>query len=202
MRRFLFVMVVVAALLCAVSGSAQTPCTPVKIQTGTVMSSVGPIATGFDKWGYNYQAHMFNGLSSNYSRPEVPDTDGTEQLVMKWSDDWLANVACEQDSARKLARGYDPKTGMAAGVSKGWVTNHYEGDYLGDDNEYHHYTYFVKIVWVGAAPTDGTTDPWAGKRVWGSYAIIEEVNNDPYNGFHGVSRDSLVNPAGLGFWTK
>ena len=31
---------------------------------------------------------------------------------------------------------------------------------------------------------------------------IEEVFNDPFGEEHGVNRDSLVNPAGLGFYTN
>lgn len=48
---------------------------------------------------------MFNGLASNYSRPAVPKTEDTENLVMTWSDDWLANVDCNGDG--KLDRGLD-----------------------------------------------------------------------------------------------
>ncbi len=170
------------------------------IQSGQITDSYGnPLATGYDKWGYNYQAHIFNGLYQNYVRPMPPVTEGTENLVMKWSDEWLANKDCDGDG--KLDRGLDAKTGISDGISKGWCTNHFEGDYLGADGEYHHYTYSVKIVWVGPAPVVGA-DPWADKRIWGQYAVIEEVNNDPYAGFHGVTRDSLVNPAGLGYWTK
>ena len=49
-----------------------------------------PVTVGYDKYGYNYQAHIFNGLYENFSRPDVV-TEGTEKLVMKWSDDWLSN---------------------------------------------------------------------------------------------------------------
>ena len=115
---------------------------------------------------------------------------------MKWSDDWLANVDCNND--RLLDRGLDPKTGIVGGISKGWCTNHYEGDYE-DGGEFYHYTYFVKLVWVGPALVP---DPWASTRIWGQYAIIEEVYNDPHGGFHGVSKETLANPAGLGFYTN
>jgi len=191
-------LAIVLAVLLAVASVAQAQtCTPVKIQSGTLVAADGvPLRTGYDQWGYNYQAHIFNGLYENFSRPTTPVTEGAENLVMKWSDDWLANIGCAEDGTRKLARGYDAKTGTATGISRGWCTNHFEGDYEAD-GEMHHYTYFVKMVWVGPPPTEGT-DPWAGKRIWGVYAIIEEVNNDPYGGFHGVTKDALVNPAGLG----
>lgn len=168
------------------------------IQSGEILAANGdPVQTGYDKYGYNYQAHIFNGFADNYSRPTTPVTEGLENLVMKWSDEWLSNLDCNNDG--KLDRGLDRKTGVSDNISKGWCTNHYEGDYLGADGEYHHYTYFVKIVWVGPA---SSPDPWDGKRIWGQYAIIEEVYNDPDGGYHGVDRSRLVNPAGLGFWTN
>ncbi len=183
----------------AQKASAQTQGSCAKIQGGTITGANSvAISTGYDQWGYNYQARMFNGLYDNFSRPVTPATSGDVNLQMKWSDDWLSNLDCNGDG--KLDRGLDAKTGASTGVSKGWLTNHEEGDYLGGDGEMHHYTYFVKIVWVGPAPAG--TDPWADKRIWGEYAIIEEVFNDPYGGSHGVDRSRLVNPAGLGFWTK
>ena len=124
------------------------------------------ITPGYDNYGYNYQAKMFNGLYENFSRPSNPFTEGTENLIMKWSDEWLATVDCNNDG--KLDCGLNPKTGKSDGFSKGWVTNHFEGDYIGGDGESHHYTYFVKIAYVGPAqrvwirlhsPASGVSSP-------------------------------------------
>lgn len=168
-----------------------------KIKDGTITDSVGnQLSMGYDKYGYNYQAHMFNGLYDNFSRPATPVTEGAVSLIMKWSNDWLSNLDCNGDG--KLDRG--GAAGADANISKGWLTNHEEGDYVGGDGESHHYTYFVKIVWVGPPPAGD--DPWADKRIWDQYAVIEEVYNDPYGGHHGVDRSRLVNPAGLGFHTN
>jgi len=176
---------------------AQTQGSCVKIQSGTILDVNGVvITTGYDQWGYNYQAHMFNGLYDNNTRPPVPVTTGDVNLSMKWSDEWLSNLDCNGD--HRLDRGLNPKTGASSGVSKGWLTNHEEGDYTGTDGEIHHYTYFVKIVYDNGASCATGSD----SCLWGLYTIIEEVNNDPFGGFHGVNRDSLVNPAGSGFWTK
>ena len=189
MRKVLAFMAV-AVLILSLAPSLQAQCK--KIKDGTIFDSNGNVVTlGYDKWGYNYQAHMFNGLYENFTRPNPPVTESDTNLIMKWSDDWLSNMDCDGDG--KLDRG------GSSGVSKGWLTNHNEGDYLGDDGEMHHYTYFVKIVYVGPAEIP---DSWADKRIWGLYAIIEEVYNDPYGKFHGVDRSRLVNPAGLGFWTN
>ena len=159
---------------------------------GTIVDKVGnTITTGFDKWGYNYQAHMFNGLSANYARPAVPVTEGDESLVMKWSDDWLSNQDCDGDGL--LDRGGD-----GTNISKGWLTNHYEGDYVTADGGSHHYTYSAKIVYDGGlACNDGKPSCF-----WGAYTIIEEINSDPDGGFTGKNREMLMNPAGIGYYTN
>ncbi len=182
-------------LLCLVIAAPTFAQSCVKIQSGNIKASNGDTVTiGYDKYGYNYQAHMFNGLSENSGRPADVSTTGTEKLVMKWSDDWLANVDCDRDGT--LDRGLNPKTGESTGISLGWVTNHYEGDYLGSDGELHHYTYFAKIVYVGPAPAG--TDPWAAVRIWGPYAIIEERQNDLFGEYGGRLKSTKLVAPGLG----
>lgn len=179
-----------ALIVLSFSAASMAGTTCAKIKDGTITDVNGnPISVGYDQWGYNYQAKMFNGLYGNFSRPPVPVTEGSENLIMKWSDEWLSNQDCDGDG--KLDRGGD-----GSGSSKGWLTNHMEGDYLGDDGEYHHYTYFVKIVYDGGAACGAG----AASCLWNVFTIIEEVYNDPYGGYHGVNRDLLVNPAGLGFY--
>ena len=187
--------VIFASLSLLLASPALAEC--VKIKDGGIHDSKGnPVTLGYDQWGYNYQAHIFNGLADNYTRPTPVVSEGTENLVMKWSDDWLANVDCNGDG--KLDRGLDPKTGLSDGTSKGWVTNHYEGDYLGSDGEYHHYTYFAKIAYVGPAPSG--TDPWESVRIWGLYAIIQELQPDHFGEYGGrLKADKLVAP-GLGLF--
>jgi hypothetical protein len=190
MKRSLWVIVFLISLW--FTQSAYAACA--RIKDGTLKDVKGNTLTlGYDQWGYNYQAHMFNGLYENYSRPDTPVTESDTNLRMKWSDEWLSNQDCSGDGL--LDRGW-PNTDN---ISRGWLTNHMEGDYE-DAGEYYHWTYFVKIVYVG--PVDEIPDPWEGKRIWGVYAIIEEVLNDPHAGFHGVDRENLVKPAGFGYWTQ
>jgi len=172
-----------------------------KIQSGTITAANGiPVTLGYDPWGYNYQAHIFNGLYDNYSRPAVPVATGDVNLMMKWSDDWLANQDCDGDN--KLDRGLNAKTGVSGGISVGWLTNHMEGDCQIAGGDSIHVTYSVKIVYdAGAACGAGSA-----ACIWGSYAVIEEVGEDPSSGvclgLRGLNRNSLVRPAGLGFWTN
>lgn len=163
------------------------------IQSGLIIDSAGnAITTGYDQFGYNYQAHMFNGTYDSVDRILDGKYWGQtgdfvdDKLIMKWSDSWIANVDCNGDG--KLDRGL--VDGVADGVSKGWLTNHVEGDYA-DANGIHNYTDFAKIVWVGP-----------GGDLWGQYTIIEEVYNDPAGGFTGLY--SKVGAPGFGLndqWT-
>lgn len=150
------------------------------IQGGTITDSAGnPLSVGFDQFGYNYQAHLFVGTYDSVDR----NLDGTywgstgdyvdDVLTMKWSNEWLANVDCNGD--HKLDRGLED--GVVGGISRGWETNHVIGDYDsdGDGIQDAHYTYFVKIVWVGP-----------GGSLWGEYQIIEEVYNDPVGDVTGL----------------
>lgn len=165
------------------------------IQSGNITDLFGnPITIGYDQFGYNYQAHMFNGTYDSSDR----NIDGTywgqtgdfvdDKLVMKWSDSWLANVDCDGDG--KLDRGL--VDGNVGGISLGWLTNHVKGDYTDANGDVQHYTDFVKIVWTGP-----------GSPLWGEYTIIEEVLNDPAGGYTGLY--SKIGAPGFGLndhWTE
>jgi hypothetical protein len=146
------------------------------IQGGTIEDSLGnAVVVGYDQFGYNYQAHIFVGTYDSSDRV----LDGTywgqtgdyvdDMLIMKWSNEWLANVDCDGD--RKLDRGLGTSH---LGISQGWLTNLVEGDYFDLDGNLQHFTYFAKIVWTGTGP------------LWNQYTIIEEVYNDPAAGFSGL----------------
>jgi hypothetical protein len=51
----------------------------------------------------------------------------------------------------------------------------------------------VDGIWYTAASTEIYPD------IWGEFAIIQEVHNDPYGGYHGVSYLSPTS-AGPGFY--
>ncbi len=195
MKRLVFLLAIVLSLCIVTPALAQC----VKIQSGTIYDSNGNVITlGYDQWGYNYQAHMFNGIYENFARPPVPVTTGDVNLLMKWSDDWLANQDCNGD--QRLDRGLNAKTGVSTGISQGWLTNHMEGDCLLANGDSVHVTYFVKIVYDAGAAC-GASSP---SCIWGVYSVIEEVGEDPTNGVclgtRGLNRSSLINPAGLGFY--
>jgi hypothetical protein len=166
------------------------------IQDGTIFASTGElITTGYDDFGYNYQAHMFNGRYCDYDRVEGGDYCD-DDLIMKWNDAWLSNKDCDDDGLLDRHYGYDSYIGSGA-----WLTNHQSGK-IEVNGKLKKWTYFVKIV---AAPSDATKDDgyWytaegdeIGEVIWGSFAVIQEVSNDPSSGEHGILYKS---PAGPGF---
>ncbi len=177
-------------------GAKPQTCTT--IQSGELVDSMGnTLVLGYDQWGYNYQAHMFNGFYSNYTRPTPPVTEEDTALEMKWNDAWLSNKDCDGDG--KLDRHF----GFASYIGSGaWLTNHMRGTSVGEDGEAYNWTYFCKSV---AAPADATATAgiWyaadgteIGPVIWGEFAIIQEISNDPGAGDHGVLYKS---PAGPGF---
>jgi hypothetical protein len=170
------------------------------IQSGELISSNGDVlTTGFDDWGYNYQAHQYIGYYGNYQRPPQP-VDWGYRLMMKWNDAWLANVDCYGDGLLDRHFGFQSYRGSGA-----WLTNHISGTDTTDDGQICDWNYFVKIV---AAPVDATLDKgvWIaadetqiGPAIWGEFAIIQQVENDSCAGLHGVQ---YISPdhAGFGGW--
>lgn len=139
---------------------------------------------GFDEYGYNYGSNLFVGPAYLYDRN--PDYDfgygyNDDLLVMKWSDNWEPGMNPTDN----------PELYMGA-----WVTNLWEGyaDEDGDGIE-EHYTYFVKIVYMGTTehhyfgepliPGDPDFSP-NGWYIWGYFVVVQEVWNDPSIGITGV----------------
>lgn len=180
----------------ASAGGPKDSCT--RIKDGELIDSIGnPLVLGFDQFGYNYQAHQFNGTYDSSDRKLDGKYFGKtgdyvdDRLSMKWSEDWLSNMDCNDDG--KLDRGAPGSSGWPL-ISQGWLTNHLEGDYDsdGDGTQDAHYTGFDKIVWVGP-----------GGSLWGQYEIIQEVWNDPAAGLHGLQLKIPAPGFGLNeHWTE
>ena len=188
-------------------------CTTIQDGVLTYSDSDEIIPLGKDKWGYNYQAHMFNGWYWNNQRPEPPYTKDTINqapsktwLIMKWSDEWLSNKDCDGDG--KLDRGYscNPEEPTSSACQGAWLTNHQWGSYVDEETgKTCKWEYFVKIVMVpeGAYKEDGywyTADgELIGSVIWGAYARILQISNDPCADEHGVL-NKWETPAGFGYY--
>ena len=224
------VVVLVAALIATpVIAGKPSDCT--RIQDGVLTYSADhyleeqPLKVGYDIFGYNYHAHMFNGYYANtylggagfppycgddeaYDQ-RLMDEGFTEdpyaawywehrdvQLMMKWNDAWLSNKDCDGDGKLDRHHGYTSYIGSGA-----WLTNHQWG-YNDDGTKW---TYFVKIV---AAPADANLvgGIWyaadgteIGPAIWGAFAIIQQVINDKVTDDHGLYYKSPAS-AGFGFY--
>ena len=170
------------------------------IQSGELLTSDGRIIEpGFDEWGYNYQAHLFNGYYCDaYRNAEWCQPWKDVRLLMKWNDAWLSNKDCDGDGLLDRHYGFDSYIGSGA-----WTTNHQSGEYTDADDKTQKWNYFVKIV---AVPDDATLEAdgfWytadgdqIGPEIWGAFAIIQQVFNDTGTGEHGIE---YLSPVGPGF---
>lgn len=204
MNKKLFLILVVA--LAAALSLATIQASPVEgkknscttIQSGELLASDGSVLeVGYDQWGYNYQAHMFNGYYCDAYRDAAwcqPYKD--VELIMKWNDAWLSNKDCDGDG--QLDR---PASYIGSGA---WETNHQKGEYELDGKTCK-WVYFTKII---AVPADATLigNVWynadgveIGPDIWGAFATIQEVYNDPCGGAHGLFYKSPDHP-GFGGW--
>jgi hypothetical protein len=209
-----YLIVVIAALSLIVAGcglltvppseeselDTKKPSNCTTIQSGELFTSDGNvITTGYDEFGYNYQAHMFNGRYCDVDRVIGGDYCD-DNLVMKWNDAWLSNKDCDGDGSLDRHYGFGSYIGSGA-----WCTNHQSGEYEGEDGKICKWTWFCKIV---AAPADAelVDGIWfdadgteIGPEIWGSFATIQVVSNDLCYGEHGIQYHSPVGP-GLGKW--
>ena len=196
------IMVLFAILTLAISSTAvmaAKACTT--IQDGTLYTSDNRLITpGYDIWGYNYQARMFNGgYCDAYRNAAWCQPYKDVSLIMKWNDAWLSNKDCSNDGLLDRYYGFSSYIGSGA-----WLTNHQSGSYE-LNGEACNWNYFVKIV---AAPADATKagGVWyaadgteIGTVIWGEFAIIQQVENDPCAELNGVSYNSPA-PTGFGYY--
>lgn len=230
MRKLIIILFCLALVIVffvpAMAKGGKDKCATIKdgtIEYGRVNDpSTEIIPIGYDQWGYNYQAHLFNGLYWNNSRPEVPWTEetliaagkSTTWLNMKWSDEWLSNKDCNGDE--KLDRGYscNPDNSISSACDGAWETNHQWGSYEDEETEeICNWYYFVKIVYVSPEYGYKAKDPvddvlyWytiegdekIGSVIWTSYARILQIYNDPCAGETGVE-NKWETPVGFGYF--
>ena len=139
-------------------------------------------AAGFDQYGYNETARIFNGLADGIDR----NLDGTyfgnttyanDKIVMKWNGEW--------------DRGNDE--GWSNPPYAAWIDNEWNGKKGGSGSVWHY-----KIPWVGSCGAESAPLPMAfssgpmGNRScatpwpWNPSSSILTVGREP--GFGGATR--------------
>lgn len=135
--------------------------------------------TGFDRYGYNRCAGLFNGPADGVDR--VLDgmvwgdpTYANDHLVMKWNDAW---DTCNANRS-------------TANCSGAWTNNEWNGKVSGGSGE----TWLYKIKWVGPCGAYGTTMPDGGYCIWGEYEVLFSHGTVANQHFW----DAHARPAGYG----
>lgn len=133
----------------------------------------GVIATvsakgGFDEFGYNDTARIFNGTGSSWCQGKIGwdkatcdaymDPYQNDKLVMKWNAAWDACVL-----------GTEP---ACAGA---WTDNEWNGNVPGGSQTG---VWHYKIVWVGSCGAYGTPLPDGGYCIWNSYEMLMSQGAD------------------------
>lgn len=112
-------------------------------------------ARGFDQYGYNRCAGIFNGIADGLNRVNGDNELGVysqDHLVMKWNEAWSA---CNANRT-------------AANCAGAWLTNEWNGQIAGGSGESWHY----KNVWVGNCIDNPALVPVGGYCIWGEYAVV------------------------------
>ena len=155
---------------------------------------LGPVVTasasggGFDQYGFNNSARVFNGTASSWCQGKLGWTKSAcdtymglyanDQLIMKWNAAWDAcNLAGQTDVA-------------CAGAT---LTNEWNGMVPNGSGATEH----IKIVWYSqtGCGADYTALPDGGYCIWGDYeAIMDQWMS---NGVHTVWGFATPNGFGL-----
>jgi len=138
--------------------------------------TVSPVLakSGFDEYGYNYNARIFVGVGENWYRGKYglpvwhegdpflwDETYGRDHLVMKWSKAW--------DDARFHGGDWTPEA---------WCTNQWNGMFPSGSGETWHYT----NVWVGSELESSVYWRLGGYAIWGQFEVI--LSHGTINGEH------------------
>jgi len=128
----------------------------------TLLGATAVAAAGFDQYGYNETARIFNGLADGIDR----NLDGTyfgdttyanDKIVMKWNAEW--------------DRGNDE--GWANPPYDAWIDNEWNGKKEGSGSVWHY-----KIKWIGPCGADGTPLPSGGYCIWGQFEVLMDQGTD------------------------
>jgi hypothetical protein len=181
MKRFLAMSLAISVAILIVFAACNNP---VYEATESVSEQVvaKTAAGGFDEFGYNYQARLFNGPADGVDRILDGKVWGDplyakDRLVMKWSKAW--------DDAKFNGAPWGPDA---------WEDNEWNGKVPGGSGETWHY----KIIWVG--PELENSQYWreGGYAIWGQFEVIFSHGTIGNQHFW----DAHANPAGYGSASK
>lgn len=144
----------------------------------TVIKAEKPADVGFDEYGYNYRARIFEGAADGVDKNNDGNVWGdptyaNDHLKMTWSKAW--------DDARYNNADWN---------CDAWEDNQWNGMFPGGSNEVWHY----RIVWVGPELEESPCWREGGYPVWGEFEVI--FSQGVINGEH--IWDARAFPSGNG----
>jgi len=153
-------------ILAACAGDSAAPTENAVLKTATLAANGGTcttaagkvVATGFDQFGYNRCAHLFNGTFGGYcaARNAAPTCGGvapTSKLVMKWNEEW------DRGNAEKWLN--PPYVA--------WLDNEARGTYLDSTPYSEHF----KTRWdAGCVASHGSVSTNGGACIWNQFEIL------------------------------
>ena len=122
-------------------------------------------ANGFDQYGYNRTARVFQGPASGWCLARGAPADclgiySNDNLVMKWNAEWDRGNA----------------THWLAGPYRAYLDNEWNGNVPGGSGWTEHF----KAVWIGGnCGADYTLLPNGGYCIWGQFEAIFDRGMDP-----------------------
>lgn len=136
----------------------------------TIPASAG--GGGFDQFGYNRTARIFNGTGSSWCQGKIGWSAAVcdaymgayaqDKLVMKWNAEW----------DRGNATGWSDPDGYGA-----YEDNEWNGKCGGCSGEVWHY----KTVWSASCKATNTP-PEGGYCIWGQFAVVMDQGTIPGEG--------------------
>jgi len=134
---------------------------------------------GFDEYGYNDVANIFNGPADGVDHMLDGNVWGdptyaNDHLVMKWNKAW---ETCNADRSPTNCAG-------------AWTLNEWNGQVPGGSGE----TWQYKIKWVGTCGASGALLADGGYCIWNEYEVVQSqgsVNNEHF-------WDAHAHPNGFG----
>lgn len=173
MKRLIMVAVALALVACS---ERQ----PTAARTDVSFSQAG--TQGFDQYGYNNTARIFNGTGASWCLERGASADclgaySPDKLVMKWNAEW----------DRGIAEGWSTPPYAA------WENNEWNGNCEGCSGAVWHY----KIKWIGPCGADNTPLADGGYCIWGQFETLMDQGHDPNLGTRHIWF-ALARPNGYG----
>jgi len=183
MRTQFTVFIAITALVVGCGTSPPTGIDQAVIDQPAQFAAKPANGNGFDQFGYNYNARLFNGPADGVDKKLDGTvwgdaTYGRDRLKMTWSKGW--------DDARFNGALWGPDA---------WEDNQWNGALRGGSGETWHY----KIVWVGPELENGPYWRDGGYAIWGQFEVI--LSHGTVRDAEGVVRhiwETHADPAGYG----